>query len=201
MSDGDHDFVCSSIEELVQSYDLPMEFFVEFVYNENEHKVLIDLDLPEVEDIPLKKVGTTPSGKRTVKSKTQKDIREDYANCICGLSQYIAGTIFNVSPKIECVEITGYTQRPDAKTSLITDQYVLVVSYDRTTFGKVDYEQLSALQIINFFKHYKNMSKTFVFKELDLDAALMKMEQCEVVDYDNYMANYYADDIDNNDIE
>lgn len=43
-----------------------------------------------------------------------------------------------------------------------------------------------------YFSHkYELTESTYVFKELGLDSTFAKMEQCEVVDYENYMVNYH----------
>ena len=97
---GDRDFVISAIDSVVQDEDLPMEYFVDFAYDENYHRVLVDLDLPEIEDIPNRKIVLTSTGKKSIRMKGQTDLRTDYANCVLGLSIYVAQLIFNVSLKI-----------------------------------------------------------------------------------------------------
>ena len=115
-------------------------------------------------------------------------LREDYANCVCGLSMYVAGIIFNTCIKIKEVEISGFTQRCGENSALATDQYVLLVRYTREQFIEIAFEKLTSLEIINFFKHNMDMTKSFVLKEINLDKAREKMEAFIPAVYGEYIA-------------
>ena len=188
--DGDKDYVLNAINDAFSNdaEELPMEYFLEISYDEITGKVSVDLDLPEIEDIPQNKIVVNPSGKRSVRSKSQTNLREDYANCVCGLSMYVAGIIFNTCIKIKEVEISGFTQRCGDNSALATDQYVLLVRYTREQFMEIVFEQLTSLEIINFFKHNMDMTKSFVLKEINLDKAREKMEAFLPAVYGEYIA-------------
>ena len=188
--DGDKDYVLNAINDAFSNdaEELPMEYFLEISYDEITGKVSVDLDLPEIEDIPQNKIVVNPSGKRSVRSKSQTNLREDYANCVCGLSMYVAGIIFNTCIKIKEVEISGFTQRCGENSALATDQYVLLVRYTREQFIEIAFEQLTSLEIINFFKHNMDMTKSFVLKEINLDKAREKMEAFLPAVYGEYIA-------------
>lgn len=89
--------------------------------------VQLDLDLPEIEDIPNRKIVLTSTGKQSIRNKALKEMNDDYAKCVCGLAIYLAEKAFDVSPKIKNVLVSGYSQREDSKTNLISDQYVYVI--------------------------------------------------------------------------
>lgn len=187
---GDKDYVLNAINDAFSSdaEELPVEYFLEISYDEISGKVIVDLDLPEIEDIPQNKIVVNPSGKRSVRSKSQTNLREDYAHCVCGLSMYVAGIIFNTCIKIKEVEISGFTQRCGENSALATDQYVLLVSYPREQFMQIAFENLTSLEIINFFKHNMDMTKSFVLKEINLDKAREKMEAFIPAVYEEYIA-------------
>ena len=188
--EGDRDYVLNAINDAFSSdaEELPVEYFLEISYDEINGKVIVDLDLPEIEDIPQNKIVVSPSGKRSIKSKSQTNLREDYAHCVCGLSMYVAGIIFNTCIKIKEVEISGFTQRCGENSALATDQYVLLVRYTREQFIEIAFEQLTSLEIINFFKHNMDMTKSFVLKEINLDKAREKMEAFLPAVYGEYIA-------------
>lgn len=71
--DGDRDYVIAAISSLFPDDELPMEYFVDFAYNEEENKVLVDLDLPEIEDLPQQKIVLTPTGKKSIRNKGLTD--------------------------------------------------------------------------------------------------------------------------------
>ena len=188
--EGDKDYVLNAINDAFSSdsEELPMEYFLEISYDETNGKVIVDLDLPEIEDIPQNKIVVNPTGKRSIKSKSQTNLREDYAHCVCGLSMYIAGIIFNTCIKIKEVEISGFTQRCGENSALATDQYVLLIRYTREQFMEIAFEKLTSLEIINFFKHNMDMTKTFVLKEINLDKAQEKMEAFIPAVYREYVS-------------
>lgn len=185
--DGDKDYVITAIDSVFPDEDLPMEYFVDAIYDESDGKVYVDLDLPEIEDIPDQKIVLTSTGKKSIRSKSQTDLRSDYAHCVLGLAMNVAFSIFNVSLKIKKVEIMGYTQRKEDNSAVATDQYVFVINFDRETFSKIDFKRLSAVQIIDFFQHHINLSKSFVMKEIDLSSAFDKMNVFKVADYDDFI--------------
>ena len=185
--DGDKDYVITAIDSVFPDEDLPMEYFVDAIYDDSNGKVYVDLDLPEIEDIPDQKIVLTSTGKKSIRSKSQTDLRSDYAHCVLGLAMNVAFSIFNVSLKIKEVEIMGYTQRKEDNSAIATDQYVFVINFDRDTFARIDFKRLSAVQIIDFFKHHINLSKSFVMKEIDLSNAFDKMYTFNVADYDDFI--------------
>lgn len=192
--DGDKDYVITAISSLFPDEELPMEYFVDFVYEEEKGKVMVDLDLPEIEDIPEKKIVLTQSGKKSIRMKGQTDLRFDYAHCVFGLAMYVAYSIFNVSLKIQEIEISGFTQRKDSNSAVATDQYIFLVSFTRDLFSKIDYTRLSPIQIMDFFRHCFNMTKSYDLKQIDLSKAYDKMEAFTVANYDDFILNLPPED-------
>lgn len=187
--DGDKDYIVAAISSLFPDDELPMEYFVDFTYEEEKGKVMVDLDLPEIEDIPDRKIILTPTGKKSIRLKGQTDLRSDYAHCVFGLAMYVAHTIFNVSLKIQEVEISGYTQRKEANSAVATDQYVFVVDFTRDLFAEIDFNRLSSMQIMDFFKRHFNMTKSFDMKQIDLATAYDKMDAFVPADYQSFIAS------------
>ena len=190
LSNGSREFILNAINEAFASdaEELPMEYFLDISYDDTTGKVTVDLDLPEIEDMPQNKIVVNPSGKRSIRSKSQTNLREDYANCVCGLSMYVAGIIFNTCLKIQEVEVSGFTQRCGENSALATDQYVLIIRYTREQFKEIAFEKLTSLEIINFFKHNIDMTKSFVLKEIKLEKAREKMEAFIPAVYGEYIA-------------
>ncbi len=186
--DGDRNYVITAIGSLFPDDELPLEYFVDYTYEEEKGKVMIDLDLPEIEDLPDRKIVLTPTGKKSIRMKGQSDLRSDYAHCVFGLAMYVAHLIFNVSLKVQEIEISGYTQRKEANSAVATDQYVFVVSFTRELFEKIDFSRLSAIQVMDFFHRYFNMTKSFDMKQIDLATAYDRMESFTPADYQTFIA-------------
>ena len=187
--DGDRNYVIAAISSLFPDDELPMEYFVDFVYEEEKGKVLVDLDLPEIEDLPDKKIILTPTGKKSIRLKGQTDLRSDYANCVFGLAMYVAYSIFNISLKVQEIEISGFTQRKESNSAVAIDQYVFVVSFTRELFSEIDFNRLSSLQIMDFFHRHFNMTKGFDMKQIDLSTAFDKMESFVPANYNVFIAS------------
>lgn len=184
---GDSDYVNTAIGSLFPDDELPMKYFVDYTYEEGNGKVMVDLDLPEIEDLPDKKIALTPTGKKSIRMKSQTDLRSDYAQCVCGLAMYVAHLIFNVSMKVQEIEVNAFTQREETNSAVKTDQYVFVVSFKRELFSKIDFDRLSALQAMNFFQHYFNMTKSFDMKTIDLSTAHGHMKTFTPADYQTFI--------------
>ncbi len=194
---GDRDYVITAISSLFPNDEIPLNFFVDFVYVEEKGKVMVDLDLPEIEDIPNKKIVLTPTGKKSIRLKGQTELNLDYANCIFGLAMYISHLIFNVSIKIQEIEICGFTQRKESNSAVAIDQYIFVVSFTRDLFSRVPFNTLSAIQIMDFFQHHYIMSKSYFLKPINLGTAFDMMNTFIPVDYNTFIISHASanDDI------
>ena len=186
--DGDKNYVIAAISSLFPDDELPMEYFVDFTYEEEKGRVMVDLDLPEIEDLPDKKIILTPTGKKSIRLKGQTDLRSDYANCVFGLAMYVAYSIFNISLKVEEIEISAYTQRKEVNSAIATDQYIFIVNFTRDLFSKIDFSRLSSLQVMDFFQHHYNMTKSFDMKQIDLSTAYDKMDKFVTADYQSFIS-------------
>ncbi|PNW26433.1 hypothetical protein BKP44_17045 [Formosa algae] len=51
----------------------------------------------------------------SVKKKSEKQLKEEYAKCVTGLGLLVTGISFMSSAGIEKVDISAYTQRVDKK--------------------------------------------------------------------------------------
>ena len=186
--DGDKNYVIAAISSLFPDDELPMEYFVDFTYEEEKGRVMVDLDLPEIEDLPDKKIILTPTGKKSIRLKGQTDLRSDYANCVFGLAMYVAYSIFNISLKVEEIEISAYTQRKEVNSAIATDQYIFIVIFTRDLFSRIDFSRLSSLQVMDFFQHHYNMTKSFDMKQIDLSTAYDKMDKFVTADYQSFIS-------------
>ena len=135
--EGNEDCVCNDIDIWFNDLELPFECNINYEYIKQENKLLIDLDLPEIEDFPNQKAIQLTNGNMKYKNKTQKELYEDYKNYVFGLAIFITGYIFNISPKIYNIIISGYTQRRN-KVGQINDDYVYSIKFDREKMSQYD---------------------------------------------------------------
>ena len=98
--------------------------------------VMIDLDLPEIEDMPQDKLTQLADGTLKIKKKSQKESREDYKTCVFGLGEYVAGNVFGLVPAAERIAVSAYTQRRSEKTGDAEDVFIYSVVFERSAFKK-----------------------------------------------------------------
>lgn len=156
---GPQEWLEKEIEDFLSSITLPVEFYINYDYSEVNHQINIDLDLPEIEDLPTEKSSILASGKVSIKQKTQKELKSDYAICVSGLTYFFAGHLFNLSTSIKSVLISGFTQRIDPKLGDTTDQYVISVKFDREKFSKLKFQNIDPIAALENFNHIFEQNK------------------------------------------
>lgn len=163
---GDENDVSAQIDASLSAIELPCEFSIDYDLDLASGSLKLNLDLPEIEDIPSKKANILANGKVSVKDKTKKELGEDYAICVTGLAFYFVGMMFNISSKINTIEVSAYTQRMDGKVGEITDQYIYAVRFDRETFKTLKFSNIVPYESFELFPHVMDLTKQMVFKTI-----------------------------------
>lgn len=161
---GDVSIVENEIKTWLSTVELPIDFDLQFEYNKNT--LMVDLDLPEIEDMPTEKAAKLANGTVKKKNKTQKEIKEDYVNCVFGLAVFFASNLFNLSPSIKNIVLSGYTQRRNQKTGDIQDDYVYSIKFLRDVFEKRDNLQEKPLDFCMKFENRCNITSTMIMKTI-----------------------------------
>ena len=99
--------------------------------------MMVDLDLPEIENMPVDKLTQLADGTLKIKKKTQKELREDYKTCVFGLGQFVAGSVMVLVPAAERVAVSAYTTRRSDKTGEAEDVFIYSVVYEREKMAAV----------------------------------------------------------------
>lgn len=160
----DDKYLTDTISDVLSQIKLPVDFSIDF--SVSDRKIELDLDLPEIEDFPQVTCSILSSGKLSVKKKSVSDLNKDYATGVVGLAFFFAGLVFNVSPKIETISISGYTQRVSKKSGNIEDQYVYTVKFDRDGFSKLNIQNIDPLQAITNFEHLIDITSKYELKTI-----------------------------------
>lgn len=138
-------------EDVKLNDEIPGGFGLDFSFDQEYETLYVDLDLPEVEEIPRRKAEYLPSGNVSFKQKTQKEVQLDYVQCICGLAFLVAGRFFNVNCNIKYIQISGYTQRVNRATGEDGDDYVYTVFFDKESFSRLIVENIDPLLAMREF--------------------------------------------------
>ena len=129
----------AQIEAWLSESEAPIEFSVQPEVIESKGTVMIDLDLPEIEDMPQDKLAELADGTIKIKKKTKKEQVEDYRTCVFGLGEYVASHVLAEVPQTKKVVVSAYTQRRSEKTGELLDVFIYSVVFSRSDFTK-DYQ-------------------------------------------------------------
>ena len=165
MTSTDPAYIKEAAEKWLNTVAVPFEFSAQYSYDNASKTLWLDLDLPEIEDIPQDEASQLESGKMKVKPKTQAELREDYAKCVFGFAVTFAAGLLNVSTAVKSVVVSAYTQRRDTEGNL-NDDFIYSVVFPRT---KMEHRNLAAEEpyaVCMEMQNRLNMSKTYVFKTI-----------------------------------
>ncbi|MGM0640300.1 MAG: hypothetical protein ACQESN_02605 [Thermotogota bacterium] len=154
--EGDFEYIETSIKDILENINLPVR--LDFTYAMNNNDVVIELKKPDEKIMPNKKVNILSTGKASVKNKTKKEFRDDYNYFITGLTFFISGHIFNLSPKVENIYFSLYKYNEGEK------EYLFSVKYDRITLSKIKTDKLDSIEAIYTFNNSFDMYASGKFK-------------------------------------
>lgn len=159
------------LEKVLQGLDWARETLVSYDINNSTNTVYIDIDLPEIEDIPQKTASIAASGKKlNIKNKTEKQLRLEYATHIHAIALRVAAYTFATLPSISYIVISGYSQRLDKSTAQTKDEYLYSIKFNKSDFSKFNFKKINLIDPIeafNNFEHIRKMTATGIFKEIE----------------------------------
>jgi hypothetical protein len=140
-------------------------------YEIRDDLLSLDVDLPEIEDMPETEYSITESG-RSLKEKTLSDTRRrmDYARHIHGIGFYLVGEAFRSLNFIQEVIMSGYSQRSDNITGNIKDDYLYSVRVKRKDWRRINFnslENIDPVEALGVFEMRREMTKTGIFRSIE----------------------------------
>lgn len=168
---NDIDTMTAYLEKVYNGLDWPRETTISYDISDNFKIIYIDVDLPEIEDIPQKTATIALTGKKlNIKQKAEKQLRLEYAAHIHAIALRIASYTFATLPSLELVVLSGYSQRLDKATGNIDDEYLYSVKFLKDQMLKINYDNLEQLDTVESFENFeyiRNMTATGVFKKIN----------------------------------
>lgn len=159
------------LEAVLQEINWPRETLVSSEILDEGRTVYIDVDLPEIEDMPNKKAAVPASGyKLSVKDLSAAAIQRLYMSHIHGIVFRAIGETFSALPVVQEVVLSGYSQRPEKATGHIVDEYLLSVRVSRSAWSSINFENLEEIDVIEALSAFdlkRSMSKTGVFRAIE----------------------------------
>ena len=154
----------AAIGDWLSRLSLPIDFNVSYEY---ENGVLLaDMDLPEIEHLPTVKARQLASGQIKEAAKSQKELKAEYARCVFGLGMFCASYFFCVTPHMEKILLSAYTQRRNSKGD-VEDNYIYSVVFEREAFEKPGYQKTDPEAFICSFKNRMNKLADGTLKKIE----------------------------------
>lgn len=163
-------FFENCLAEVFAQTEWPRETLVTFEVRPDESTIWIDVDLPEIEDMPDKVYAVNARGTDiTEKAMTQKAVRGNYARHVHGILMRLAAIAFQTLP-FEFVVLSGFTQRVSKHTGYLENEYILSCRIDRHHMEKINYtnlEDVDPIAVLSVQPLIRKMSTTFLFQPID----------------------------------
>lgn len=133
----------SFLEESLQDIAWPRETMVAVDIQDEGSLVMLDVELPEIEEMPTRVARVPARGLAlSVKDLPPARIERLYEEHVHGILFRLVGEVFAALPKAQTVVASGYSKRRDPATGQPRDDYLLSArvpraSWEATDFGKI----------------------------------------------------------------
>ena len=155
----------SALDDFLANAELPVECDAQYEFDPSTGALYLDIDLPEIEDMPAERAVVLASGEVKAAKRAQNEIRAGYASCVLGIGVYFAAGIFKLSDEIENIIVSGYTQRRDSEGDA-EDVYVYSVQFTRREFEGVGHTKMAPYDFCMGFENRINATSTMLLKEI-----------------------------------
>lgn len=160
----------SVLSEAMSQTEWPRETLVAFEVKPEQSTVMLDVDLPEIEDMPDKIYSVNARGTEiTEKAMSQKAQRENYARHVHGCLMRLAGIAFHALP-FDTVVISGFTQRISKRTGYLEDEYIISCQCNRQSMESLNFtglQNVDPIEALNSHIVIRKMSSTFIFQPIE----------------------------------
>lgn len=157
-------------EAVLQDITWPRETLVAFDIRPDK-TYAIDVDLPEIEEMPTKTASVPQRGFRlSVKEMSATQVQKLYMRHVHAVGFRLAGEAFASSPNIGSVTLSAYSQRASKVTGHVGDDYLYSVRINRADWARLNFNNLAQLDVVEAFSQFdlrRNMTKTGAFKAIE----------------------------------
>lgn len=158
------------LEESLQDITWPRETEIDFDISENGKEVCLDVNLPEIEDMPTKIAAVPSRGlKLSVKEMSTAKVQRLYSDHVHGVAFRLIGEVFAALPITQTVALSGYSQRRNNLTGELSNEYLISIRVDRSAWELLDFSGLSAIDVtesLTQFELKRDQLKSGAFKSI-----------------------------------
>lgn len=158
------------LEENLQDIAWPRETLISLDIAEHGQHIRLDVDLPEIEDMPAKIAAVPARGLRlSVKELPAVQVRKRYMAHVHGVGFRIIGETFAALPCARRVTFSGFSQRSDPATGQVREDYLYSVGVERSDWERIDFGLLEMVDVVESLAQFdlrRQMTKTGIFKPI-----------------------------------
>jgi hypothetical protein len=163
---GQIDAIEQAVTSRIEAIDFPFEAVCAVAVDDEDH-VLIDVDLPEIEDVvPETQLRALKSGALSDKKRKVSERNELYAELVCGIAFAIAATAFSAAPTLSRVTVAGRTQRQKRASLYVEDDYVYEVEIPRAVFTDKELGRLDPVDTLRRLRSRLQLAANGALKKI-----------------------------------
>ncbi|MCX6096746.1 MAG: DUF4236 domain-containing protein [Candidatus Bipolaricaulota bacterium] len=161
----------SFLGEHLAGVEWPRETLVSYSVEDSGACVVLDVDLPEIEDMPRQQARVASRGFGVlVKEKSDAQVRKEYMTHIHAVAFRLVGETFAALPTVRAVVCSGYSQRPDPASGKVRDEYLYSVRVAREAWSSISFDNLKAIDPVVCLEQLgirRKMSKTGILEAIE----------------------------------
>lgn len=165
------DAMASFLEIQLSQIVWPRETVIAFDISRDGKSIMLDVDLPECEHMPTKFASVPQRGYRlSIKDMGDRKVRELYVDHIHAIGFRLLGEAFAALPTVQRIVLSAYSQRPNAATGQMHDDYLYSVAANRSDWLKINFLGLSSISVVDAigsFECRRDISKTGFAKAIE----------------------------------
>ncbi len=134
--------------------------------------ISLSLSLPQPKDLLHLEGVRLPSGNYKIKEIPDKKQKKDYSEWVLGIAIYVASYYFNISPKINVVNIEGHVPMDSSNKTSLYD-----IAFERTIYGSLSFEELDIDAALSNFKVTNKLKKDVLAELFAVKEEKVKQEK------------------------
>jgi hypothetical protein len=143
------------LAEALSAIAWPRETLVRFEIEPDLVTLRVEVDLPEIEDMPAQHAAVAARGlKLNLHERSESQVRKAYATHIHGVVFRVVGEGFAVLPTVKSITCSGFSQRVDNATGTTKDDYLISLRAVRDTWARIDFANLAQVDPVTALSRF-----------------------------------------------
>lgn len=155
------------LQERLGGISWPRETNLSWDILEDGLSAYVDVDMPEIEDLPHTKVLASSQREKQMSST---EVRKLYVHHVHAVGFRIIGEIFAALPAVDLLILSAFSQRPDPATGHVRDDYLYSVRVRRDQWAKICFANLQNINVVEALGQFdlrRDMTKSGILKPIE----------------------------------